>query len=64
MSPSKESLLSHGAREEPSHTSVAGGALPFLRILTNVPAPDEWTLVCEVNMEKREPCEVRGAQTP
>ncbi|CAI8016840.1 hypothetical protein GBAR_LOCUS10305 [Geodia barretti] len=58
MSTPKDSLLSHGVCEDVSHASVSGGALPFVRIPTNVPAPDEWTLVREVNMEKREPCEI------
>ena len=58
MSASKESLPSHGAPGDSSRASLSGGGLPALRIPVNVPAPDEWTLVREVNMEKREPCEV------
>lgn len=59
MSTSTKDLLpaSDGARGDGSRP-VSGGTIPFIRIPVNVPAPDEWTLVREVNMEKREPCEV------
>lgn len=55
MSASKDSLVSSGCR---SRTSVSGGPHRAVRIPSNAPAPDQWTLVREVNMEKREPCEV------
>ena len=58
MDASKDSLLSHGARGGDSRASLSGCALPVVRITLNAPAPDEWTLVREMNMEKREPCEV------
>ena len=29
-----------------------------VRIMHNAPPPEQWTLVREVNMERREPCEV------
>ena len=58
MNASKDTILSHDACSDVSHTNLSGGALRGVRISTNVPAPEEWTLVREANMEKREPCEV------
>lgn len=52
---------SKGSLESSSHALRSGPAAPAppVRILRNAPAPDQWTLVSEMNMEKREPCEVR-----
>ena len=57
MSASKDTVASSG-RECVSRASAPDAPLGALRIPCNVPAPDQWTLVREVNMEKREPCEV------
>lgn len=53
---------SKGSLESSSHALRSGSAAPAppVRILRNAPAPDQWTLVSEMNMEKREPCEVSG----
>ena len=58
MSASKESLYT-SVRGGGSGARISARAAPCaVRIPCNVPAPEHWTLVREVNMEKREPCEV------
>ena len=44
------SLASGGSGERRAANQV--------RIMHNAPLPEQWTLVREVNMERREPCEV------
>ena len=44
------SLASGGSGERQAANQV--------RIMHNAPLPEQWTLVREVNMERREPCEV------
>lgn len=44
------SLASGGSAERQGGNQV--------RIMHNAPPPEQWTLVREVNMERREPCEV------
>ena len=57
---------SKGSLESSSHALRSGSAAPAppVRIPRNAPAPDQWTLVSEMNMEKREPCEVRDRERP
>jgi len=47
---SMASLASGGSAERQGGNQV--------RIMHNAPPPEQWTLVREVNMERREPCEV------
>ena len=52
---SPASLVSDGSTAGLRLTSPA-------RIVRNAPPPEQWTLVKELNMEKREPCEVKAGK--
>lgn len=59
-----------GDRDSPSNSSLLSGTqdarrvASAARVVRAAPPPEQWTLVRELNMEKRDPCEVRNEYKP